>query len=208
MWRLLKCEPAEEVAPSLQRLRIEAISFTQSDVITETRGYYFDVSRVDGMPDAGTPLIEWADPRTTFSAVSQIGWLHFDKAIDNSQDRNVLDTSLLYSGLGAKATIYVYGSVVRSAQEFKFEECRSNELQSACDKVLALHPNAEKPWPVLLLEPFVLQHFLIGQDVSVAGIAVLGPHYLKLRLTYFDELKMRGLMSDTVRELARLALKN
>jgi hypothetical protein len=208
MWRLLQAETAREIAPLVQRLRIEAISFTPNEIISETRAYYFDISQVDGAPDAGTPLIEWTDPRTTFSAVSQIGWLHFDGAIDNSQDEDALDTSLLYSGLGAKATIYVYSSGGRSPQKLRAVERRAQELQSACNQVHASYTSAETPWPVRLAEPFALQHFLIGENISVAGVAILGSHFLKLRLTYFDDPKMRELMCDTVRELARLALRN
>ena len=60
-WRLLEAAP---VAPAVQRLRIKTVLFTRDEIINETRGYYFDVSQVDGVPDAGTPLIEWGDPRT------------------------------------------------------------------------------------------------------------------------------------------------
>jgi hypothetical protein len=181
---------------------------TSAQIISETRALYFHVSRVDGVPDAGVPFIEWTDPRARFCAVSQIGWLHFDGAINNSQDEAALDTSLFYSGAGAKAAIYVYGAIDRSPGEAALNECRAEELRSICSQVHATHRNAETPWPVQLAEPFALQHFLIGEDISVVGVAILGQHFLKLRLTYFDDLKMRGLMSDTVRELARLALKS
>jgi hypothetical protein len=97
LWRLLQAEPAFDVAPAIQRLRIESVLFTQDEIITETRAYYFDVSKVDGVPDARAPLVEWSDPRTTFAAIYQIGWLHFDCAINNSQGKDVLDTALQYS---------------------------------------------------------------------------------------------------------------
>src|SRR5262245_27599504 len=55
LWRLFLAEPAPEVGPAIQRLRINAVLITQEQVITQTRAYYFDVSRVDGTPDAGGP---------------------------------------------------------------------------------------------------------------------------------------------------------
>lgn len=208
LWRLVQAGTASEIGPAVQRLRIEAISFTKNEVISETRSVYFDVGRVDGAPDASAPFIEWADPRAAFSAISQIGWLHFDGGIDNSQDGGALDTSLIYSGAGAKATLYVYGCAVRSSHHLSPSERRTEELRSVSNQVLAAHANAEMPWQAHLVEPFALQHFLIGEDMSVAGVAVLGAHCLKLRLTYFDDLRMRELMGDTIRELARLALKS
>jgi hypothetical protein len=199
LWRLLQAETVRDIGPAMQRLQIEAVSFTPQEVSTEVRGYYFDVSEVNGVPDAGTPLIEWTDPRTSFSAVSQIGWLHFDRSIDNSGDER-LDTSLQYSAIGAKATIYVYGSVGHPATEW-----RAKELHSVCSEVRSMHAHAEMPWPVRLAEPFALQYFLINENLSVAGIAVVGRHFLKFRLTYNDDPKMRELMNETIGEVARLA---
>jgi len=41
--------------------------------------------------------------------------------------------------------------------------------------------------------------------MTIAGIAVLGRLFLKFRLTFFDDLKMRQLMRETVQELVHLA---
>lgn len=204
LWRLLEAEAVPEVASTMQKLRIETVAFTQEEIVSEVRSLYFDVSHVHGTPDASAPLIEWFDPRTAFCAPSQIGWLHFDRVIDNSQSDTVLDTSLLYSALGAKATIYIYGAASERMEGVSSTEIRERELQLVCNQVQAAHPDAKTPWPVYFAEPFALRHFLIGDDMSIAGISMLGPHCLKLRLTYFDDLKMRELMIGTIQELAKL----
>lgn len=203
LWRLLTSEPAREIGPAIQRLRIATVLFTENEIINETRAYYFDVNQVDGLPDASIPTTEWSDPRTKFSAPFQIGWLHFDQAIDNNASGDALAITLQYSSLGAKAAIYIYGSANASAQGVV-----KQELQAVCDQVRKMHPDAESPWPVSLIKPFALQYFLIGDDMSIAGVGVLGPHLLKLRLTYFDDFKMRELMGEAVRELAQLVLNN
>jgi hypothetical protein len=202
LWRLLQAEP---VVPAVQRLRIKTVLFTRDEIINETRGYYFDVSQVDGVPDAGTPLTEWEHPRTTFSATHQIGWLHFDRATPNNQRKDVLDTSLHYSSQAAKATIYIYDSADRLTLELSPTECRAKELENVCDEIRALQPNLEAPWPVQIAEPFAFQAFLSGEDMTIAGIAVLERLFLKLRLTFFDEPKMRELMQETIQDVVRLA---
>jgi hypothetical protein len=202
LWRLLEAEP---VAPAVQCLRIKTVLFTRDENINETRGYYFDVSQVDGVPDAGTPLIEWGDPRTTFSAMYQIGWLNFDRATPNNQSKDVLDTSLHYSSVAAKATIYIYDSADPFTQERSPVERRAKELQSVCDEIRAIQPNLEAPWPVQIAEPFALQAFLSGEAMTIAGLAVLERVFLKLRLTFFDDPKMRELMQETVQDVVRLA---
>lgn len=204
LWRLVQAEPVAGFAPAQQRLRIETVAFTHNEIISETRTYYFDVSRVDGTPNAQARVTAWADPRTSFAAPAQIGWLHFDAVIDNGQDTSAFDVSLFYSGLGAKAAIYIYG-FHDPLQHVSSEERRANELQRVCNQVFGSHPDAKMPWPIREVGPFTLQHFLIGKDLSVAGVAINGSHYLKLRLTYFDDPKMRELMSITVDELARVS---
>lgn len=202
LWRLLE---AVSVAPTVQRLRIKTVLFTRDEIINETRGYYFDVSQVDGVPDAGTPLIEWEDPRTTFSATYQIGWLHFDRATRNNQSKDVLDTSLHYTSVAAKATIYIYDPTDPFMWERSPDECRAKELESVCDEIRAFQSNLEAPWPVHIAEPFAFQAFLSGEDMTIAGIAVLEGVLLKLRLTFFDDPKMRELMQETVQDVVRLA---
>lgn len=204
LWRLLSSESALDVAAKIQRLRIESVEITQDRIISQRRAYYFDVSQVDGVPDAGAPLIEWTDPRTRFSAIYQIGWLHFDRALDNRPGQSRIDTTLQYSALGAKAAIYVYGLIDRSSQGVSCSELRSRELQSVCDQVYAVNPDAKASWPVHVTEPFALQYFVSGEDLTVAGVAVLREHFVKLRLTFLDEVTMRELMYATIQELGTL----
>ena len=202
LWRLLQAEP---VAPAVQRLHIKTVLFTRDEIISETRRYYFDVSQVDGVPDAAAPFIEWEDPRTTFSAVYQIGWLHFDRATPNNQSKDVLDTSLHYSSQAAKATIYIYDSADQLALDLSPAECRAKELENVCDEIRAFQPDLEAPWPVQIAEPFAFQVFLAGEDMTIAGIALLERLFLKLRLTFFDEPKMRELMEETIQDVVHLA---
>jgi hypothetical protein len=187
----------------VQAVRIEAVRFTDEEIITEKRALYFDITAVEGVPDAGVPVIEWSDVRTAFAAISQVGWLHFDKAIDNAVGKNSLDTSLFYSGAGAKATLYLYDPDPSHAALSPLE-VRTRELTAACSQVQSGNPLAKAPWPTLISGPFALRHYLIGGDLSVVGIAYLGRHVVKLRLTHFDDLKMRELMNSTIHDFAAL----
>ena len=51
----------------------------------------------------------------------------------------------------------------------------------------------------------VAQAFLSGEAMTIAGLAVLERVFLKLRLTFFDDPKMRELMQETVQDVVRLA---
>ena len=200
MWRLLAVETAVGKNAGLQSIRIETVLFKEQEIVTEKRSLYFDISAVDGLPDAALPIVEWSDSRTDFVATYQVGWLHFDRATDNTANRRSLDTSLFYSGIGATATLYVYDPSDPSYAALSPTEVRARELTTASTQLKLANQSAESPWPILVRGRFALEHFLIGGDISVVGIALLGPHVLKLRLTYFDDPKMRELMSATVDE--------
>ena len=204
LWRLFNVETPVGENAGIQAVRIEAVRFTDEEIITEKRALYFDITAVEGVPDAGVPVIEWSDVRTAFAAISQVGWLHFDKAIDNAAGKNSMDTSLFYSGAGAKATLYVYDPDPSHAALSPIE-VRTRELMAACSQIQLANLSAEAPWPTLISGPFALQHYIIGDDLSVVGIAHLGRRVLKLRLTYFDDRKMRELMNATIHEFAALA---
>jgi hypothetical protein len=94
LWRLLSVESPVGENAGRQAVRIEAVRFTDEEIITEKRALYFVITAVEGIPDASAPVIEWSDVRTAFAAVSQVGWLHFDRAIDNAAGRDALDTAL------------------------------------------------------------------------------------------------------------------
>jgi hypothetical protein len=109
--------------------------------------------------------------------------------------------SLFYSTIGAKATLFIcQPSGAAAAAPVGIERCAA-ELKSTFAQITSLYPNAECPWDVAIIEPLLLQHFLIGDHLSVAGVADLGKHLLKFRLTFQDDLKMRELMNLSIVDL-------
>jgi hypothetical protein len=206
LWRILDAELLRGGNAPIQRLRIETVTFTPDQVITESRAYHFDLSSVKGLPTPESPRPAWSYPTSRFAADHQIGWLHFVKAVDNRPDDGRFDFSLVYSGRGAKATLYVYEPELPSTS-LPGASRALLELQSVCEQVKQLQPAAETPWPIATAEPFLLQHFLIGDDLSIAGVCDLGAHFLKLRLTFTDDPKMRELMGFSISELRHQTLR-
>jgi len=124
-----------------------------------------------------------------------LGWLHFDEAVNNAPSAGTFDQTILYSGAGAKASVYVY---VRSDADAG--GARDAELKRASE--ILLSPELEDPWPVIEIGPFAMKFFLSGDDITAVGVAVSGLYFVKVRLTYFDDPKMRELMGTTLNALA------
>lgn len=205
LWRTVRAETVAELGPSIQRIAIETVRFTADEVIRERRAYYFDLSQVGAMTTPW-PLTVWQDPRTRFQAAAQVGWLHFDQAIDNSPGGPSLNTSLLYSCLGGKLGVYVYEP--ESGAPADPGERRARELSIVSAGIRHMHPEAVTPWQVRVMGPFATEWLLIGKDLSVVGAGVLGPHFIKFRLTFVDGPEMRELMAPAIQELAGALLAN
>jgi hypothetical protein len=194
LWRIIEWTPYG-VGKATEIIRIEAVRFTRTEVETMTRGVYFDTNAVFGAPRALHPLLSWRGPAGSPSLPYELGWLHFDKAIDNVSAEGPFDQTILYSGAGAKVSVYFYarpsngGKVIRNA-----------ELERAARAVF--NPNLEDPWPITEVGPFAMKFFLSGEEMTAVGVAVYGLYFVKVRLTCFDDPKMRQLMSATLNALA------
>lgn len=207
LWRLLDVEAVGDGSPTLQKVNIETVRFSADQIYSETRAYYFDVRKVDGRPNAAQPPPVWSDARSDFSAPHQLGWLHFDRAIDNAAAGTELDVTLLYSGPAAKAAVYIYGAPEIHVARQAGLDARIEELEQVSNGILHQYPQAEAPWPRSENPPFLVRYFIVGDDLSLAGVADMGRHFVKIRLTFHDEPKMRELMNGTMRDLCRCALR-
>lgn len=194
LWRIIEWTPCG-VGSATEVIRIKAVHFTRTEIVTETRSVYFDTRAVAGTPHALHPLICWRGPAGSPILPYELGWLHFDKVINNTPSAGLFDHTIFYSGAGAKASVYVYTRPADSS-----ERTRDAELKIAVEALL--NPKLKDPWPAIEVGPFAMKFFLSGDDMTVVGVAVSGLYFVKVRLTYFDDLKMRELMSATQDALA------
>ncbi len=193
LWRIIEWKPCD-VGSATEVIRIDALRFTPTQIETTTRGVYFDTRAVAGTPYSLHPLTSWRGPPDSLILPYELGWLHFDEALNNAPAAETFDQTILYSGAGAKASVHVY---VRSAADAG--GARDAELKRA--SAVLLNPELKDPWPVIEMGPFAMKFFLSGRDVTAVGVAVSGLYFVKVRLTHFDDLKMRELMSSTLKAL-------
>lgn len=194
LWHIKEWKPCD-VGSATEVIRIEALRFTPTQIETMTRGIYFDTRAVAGDPFSLHPLTSWRGPPGSVVLPYELGWLHFDEALNNAPFTGTFDQTILYSGAGAKASIYVYvGSTTDVGG------ARDAELKRA--SAILLSPELKDPWPVIEIGPFAIKFFLSGDDITAVGVAVSGLYFVKVRLTYFDDLKMRELMNTTLAALA------
>lgn len=192
LWRIKEWSPCD-ICSATEVIVVETLWFTPTQVETEILGVYFDTRAVAGDPCSMHPLISWQGPPGSPILPYELGWLHFNKALNDSPTTGTFDHTVVYGGPGAKASIYVYA---RSAGDAG--GVRDAELERCASAAISLNPDLDDPWPVIEMGPFAMKVFLSGGDITVVGLAVSGMYFVKVRLTYFDNSKMRELMTSTL----------
>lgn len=196
LWHIVEWKPCD-IASATEVIRYNAIRYTQTQIETTTRSAYFDTRAVAGAPYLLHPLTAWRGPPGSPILPFELGWLHFNKAINKSPSAGILNQTVLYSGAGAKASIYVY---VRT--DDNVEGAHHLELKNDLAVMRQRNPKLDDPWPVFELGPLAMKFLLSGSDMTVVGVAVSGTYFVKVRLTFLDDLKMRELMNATLSALA------
>lgn len=194
LWRI-KEWGACDAGSATEAIHIEALWFTPAQVLTETRDIYFDTRAVTGNPYSLHPLTSWQGPPGTLTLPYELGWLHFDEVLNNTHSTETFDQTIHYSCPGAKASIYVYAKSDSDA-----EIARITELKRASD--ILLNSELEDPWPVVEIGSLAMKFFLSSSNITAVGVAVSGSYFVKLRLTFIDDPKMRELMNSTLMTLS------
>ncbi len=190
-WRVTTLDP---VGAGVEVIGAEVVEFSAEEVTTTQWRFYFDLSAVEGSPCSLHPLLVWTGPEN-FALPYELGWLHFNGFKNNSSDPAVVDLSFAYGGPAAKATVYLYS---RSPST----KTKQAELYDALSAISG--EGVSDPWPEASIGPFLTKFLITGQDLTIAAIAELGPFFVKLRLTHFDDVKIREMMGRVIHDLSRI----
>lgn len=195
LWRILDWTHCE-IGSATEQISIETVRYSKTEIEAMERIVYFDARAVAGAPHVLHPMACWRGPAGSPILPFELGWLHFNKVIENATATEGLNQTIKYGGAGAKADVYVYEIVDGDGKS-----ARDAELQRATAAVLEVNPKAEDRWPVAELGPFAIKSFLSSEDLTLLGVAVCASYYVKVRLTFLDDSKMRKLMNSTLNAL-------
>lgn len=182
-WQIVQWDSVEPGASLVEKVSVTVRYALETEVVTERRSLYFDVSHVKGrshgaqtIPTVLLPL----DPKVNMPR--QIGWFHFDECIDNRHMDPRLGISAAYSAPQSKMMLYAYDSGGGQADEAGSNERTRLEYQKAVADFESLNPTA-----VIVSEHTSGSAFVKAYELDAAfSIVLLVPLRnlcLKLRLT-------------------------
>tara|TARA_B100000686_G_C16620889_1_gene879160 strand:+ start:152 stop:1084 length:933 start_codon:yes stop_codon:yes gene_type:complete len=202
-WRLLETNLTEVDGRVLVQRKIETKLLHPEKIISQTKNFYFD--RAQNQVSAGQIInldIAHTDEVIGIAFPSEIGWLHFEKVIDFEHRQPGLGYSLAYNAPGFKATVYVYPILKR-------DPAHAAEVQSAiAEYTMAYGEDAiEHDWGISTAEDHSFFYFIPRKDPSdVSGVTVIkrGDHFIKSRVTFYDDPAIREFSQTFNSELLEL----
>jgi len=190
-WRVMS---SERVGAWVEALSAEVVEFSVEEVTTTQWKFYFDLSAAEGSPYSMHPPLVWTGPEK-FALPYELGWMHFDGVKNNSSDSSVIDLSFAYGSPAAKATVYFY-------KRSPSTKTKQAELFDALSAISG--DDVSDPWPQASIGPLLMKILITGENLTIVAIAELGPYFVKLRLTHFDDEKVREMMGRVIHDLSKI----
>lgn len=190
-WKVLDWGVPRDFPVGHEKVRFRRRVFTDSEVLSDTMAFYFDVSSVaNAKPPSHSPIV-WSD-QESIEFPHDLAWLHFDDLKVNAAQGTPLDVSLFYSSVFGKASIYVYGS----CDDGDEQRIRA-EAEKAIEGAKTANPDATTPWEPASVGPLYGQFLLMPKDLSFAGVTSRGGKFIKLRITVTDgEQVLREMLNE------------
>lgn len=108
-WQVVQWDLVPNGADNVERVTVLTKHELGTDLVTERRNLYFDMSSICDRADRPRtiPMVRLPVQRK-MSLPWQLGWFHFDRLLDNSAVDPGLGVSVAYSAPRAKMMVYVY----------------------------------------------------------------------------------------------------
>jgi hypothetical protein len=222
LWRVRARVAMEGRWRHVEQVKVETKQLTATEVVTEETNHYFDVSALIAGKDAGSHDLRQAfmpyyvDPATGILFPYEIGWMHFDKAVENEAAHPGLGLTISYAALNIQASVYVYSRNIEPFPAMFDLDFVSAEFDAAASDLLGFNSDGRSADDRTLAvsgggTSYLWQAFEIGAHQSALALTTARRNYVKLRMTWlaeplFDEVASEFI--DAVFDLASSAPPN
>lgn len=202
-WRVLTREALTDNSTTY-KLEVELLEFGEKEISSFILPFYFRNQSTSALSRPLASVIGWSGQKGAPELPYQIGWMHFRSSTDNvagGLSTNHFDQTIWYEGGDTRANVYVY-AISESTEQPLGSELRMREFERAIDQMRSANKNVEEPWPPFDVGAMRVQYFIVGDALTVVGLGISGKYFVKIRLTFLDDLKVRELMAEFVSGVA------
>jgi hypothetical protein len=208
-WRTMACAMLGEQWPGIEQFKIETVELTDTQAVTQTENYYFDVSAMMSV-NASSCSASAAIHSDASGLVLpyEIGWVHFDNASNNEQQVPGLGFSLHYKAPTIVFSVYVYDRGYSDIPDDVNDPLVRQEFDIAHRDFVNLHPNfvtwPDRPRSQDRLERFYRIENDDGREASLLLLTTARRRFIKARLTWARDPLIDRLAIESVDSLVAI----
>lgn len=205
-WRCVNKSLVTSDGKPLEKIDIEVIELTETEKVTENRGYYFDISNIDLNGQISPSYCEVA-PDPSVKMLFEIGFLHFKGFTNYELDQPGLGFAVAYSAPKIEATIYVYDQNRESVPEDLTDPIVVNEFENSAKGISIQHPGAEAWEDPPYTGTNLSRYFRMdpdGNKVSAIIFTTSSDRFIKLRITWMRDSFLDGVVQNFIQTVLSL----
>lgn len=208
-WRTMACAMLGEQWPGIEQFKIETVELTDTQAVTQTENYYFDVSAMMSV-NASSCSASAAIHSDASGLVLpyEIGWVHFDNASNKEQQAPGLGFSLHYKAPTIVFSVYVYDRGYSDIPDDVNDPLVRQEFDIAHRDFVNLHPNfvtwPDRPRSQDRLERFYRIENDDGREASLLLLTTARRRFIKARLTWARDPLIDRLAIESVDSLVAI----
>jgi hypothetical protein len=188
-WRTVANTLLGEEWPGIEQFKIETVRLTETQMITRTENFYFDVSAaIEAKPQRWqSPLVVAHHDVSGLVFPFEIGWLHFEKGANVERDAPGLGHSLNYRAPGIICSLYVYDKGLASVPDDVADAVVQGEFEEAAKDIATHRPDFEAVSDQPPPSPDCLERYYRvgeGQQASLLWMTTSRGRFIKARVTW------------------------
>jgi hypothetical protein len=188
-WRTVAQTLLGDEWPGIEQFKIETVRLTETQMITRTENFYFDVSAAVATRQRwqSPPVVAYRDVSGLVFPF-EIGWLHFDKCENNELASPGLGHSLAYKAPGIICSLYVYDRGLASVPDDVTDSVVQDEFEEAAREIAEHRSDfevlAEQPAPS---QGCLERYYRVGdpgRQASLLWLTTSRGRFIRARVTW------------------------
>jgi hypothetical protein len=187
-WRTLANTLLGEQWPNIEQFKIETVRLTDTQIVTRTENFYFDVSEMMAARHRwqSPPVIVHRDISGLMFPF-EIGWLHFDKSENNEVDAPGLGHSLNYNAPGITGSLYVYDRGLANIPDDVANAVVQDEFEKAAQEIDTHRPDLAASPDVPPRQDCLERYYRVGdsgRQASLLSLTTSRQRFIRARVTW------------------------